>query len=156
MSTIEKKVGATILQRPISVRIGETEYKVAPPTIGTIIMASERIADLPEMVTDKNREVLGVLSSARNMRAIANVYAVLILGEKGAEERVALPRRFLQRRRYTTREEVLARQILHDVSPSQLLEGVTGLIKSLDLSDFFVLTTFLNEIKMMTPTKVGN
>lgn len=43
---IEGLVSDTILQKPYSIQIGQETYEVAPPSIATLILASELISQI--------------------------------------------------------------------------------------------------------------
>ena len=155
---IQSRVASTILEDAHKVVLGGREYRVAPPTLGTLIRASEMIARLPEAIkVTKNREFQDILAAAKDYRAVADFVAVLILGAKKAVEEVEVTERvgFLKRKKKVrlTRCEVLSREILDTVSPAELKDAIVPLLEVLQLNDFFITTTFLSGINVTKPTR---
>lgn len=70
MDNIETKVADTILQKPYRVQVGEETYTVAPPSIATIILASELIAQLPGLKLDTKQVSLNPCLSLRTVRCL--------------------------------------------------------------------------------------
>ena len=156
--TIQARVAQTILQDDHRITLGGKEYRVAPPTLGTLIRASEMIARMPGAIeTTKGREFKDILSSAKDFGAIADFVSVLILGTKKARETVeTYESKGLFRRKQkvvTTRGEALSREILDSVSPEEIKEAIVPLLEGLQLNDFFITTTFLSGINLTKPTK---
>lgn len=167
---LQERVAETMLQVPTTITIGEREYAIAPPSFGTLELVSAMLSRIPDIgdlrdePTDVKAKVL--LQKARDFGVLPEMLAVLILGSKhiGDTERVAEKRRkrgirgFFGAKEVEYREvktaERLAREIRDNVSPAQMAEVVPFLIGSLQLTDFFVLTTFLREISVTEPTKV--
>lgn len=155
---IQARVAQTILEDSHRVVLGGKEYRVAPPTLGTLIRASEMIARLPEAIkVNEGREFQDILAAAKDYRALADFAAVLILGAKKAAEEVEVREKvgFLRRSKKVsqTRAEVLSREILDSTSPSELKEAVIPLLEGLQLNDFFITTTFLSGINVTKPTR---
>ena len=69
-NSIESKVAATILQQPIEVNIGSEVYNVAPPSVATLILASEAAARMPQISLDENKIIDEALAVARYCRPI--------------------------------------------------------------------------------------
>lgn len=166
--TIESKVADAILQQPIQVTAGGEVYNVAPPSVATLILASEAAARMPQMKLDKDRIIEDTLAVARYCRPIGEFAAVLILGAKGlkgtreVEER--MPRRVLGFIRcghrtvaraveYDAKAE-LAERLLEDLSPKELYQLIARMLQQMQVGDFFGVTTFLTEINLIRPTKV--
>lgn len=88
--TIESRVASAILEKPIGeIAIGGKTYKIAPPSIGTLILISEIIATLP-IVKDapKDKQLNAVLHYAKDYRKLGEIGAILILGANGLTEKV--------------------------------------------------------------------
>ena len=47
--TIEDKVAKTILQQPEEIKVGDKTYKVAPPSVATLILISGAVSRLPHI-----------------------------------------------------------------------------------------------------------
>lgn len=164
--TIEEKVARTILQQPEEINIGGRTYKIAPPSVATLILASETVSHLPHVRLDEDKIVEESLSIAKDCRELGDLLAILILGAKHINNKVE--RREKQRKRhlwglfYTTRtititenaKEILSRELLENVTPRDLQNSVAKIIKMMQIGDFFGLTTFLTEINLMRSTKV--
>ena len=87
MEHIEKKVADAILQQPLEVNIGDRIYSVAPPSVATLILASEAVSRMPNIRLDKDNIINESLSAARFCRPLGEFVAILILGAKGIRER---------------------------------------------------------------------
>ncbi len=169
-TTIEEKVAGTILQKDIEVTVGGKKYKAAPASTATLILASEAVSRLPKVNLNPEKVVEESLSVARECRPLGDIAAILILGAKNLTETVKARQTVEKRRlwglvKWTEETEVeqvidrkaeLAKQLLEDLSPRALNLLVAQLLQKMELGDFFGLTTFLTEINLMRPTKVGN
>lgn len=163
---IETRVAQTILQQPEEMTIGGKTYKIAPPSVATLILASEVVSHLPQVHLDEEKVVEETLSIAKDCRKLGDLLAILILGAKHINDKVE--RREKQRKQHlwglfnTTRtvtitetaKEVLSRELLEDITPRDLQNSVAKIISMMQVGDFFGLTTFLTEINLMRPTKV--
>ena len=157
---METRTAETILQEGQSVKIGDKTYTIAPPTIGTLIRVSEILGRVPELDIDENvspeERAIQTLRKAQNFGVIPELYATLILGNKRINETEKVRR---NGRKWGKKEErkmvdILADQIRDEVSPTELQKTIPFLLSTLQLTDFFVLITFLNEISLTKPTKV--
>lgn len=77
---IEGLVSDTILQKPYSIQIGQETYEVAPPSIATLILASELISQLPKVELDKSLVTFESLRIAKDCKVLGDIVATLILG----------------------------------------------------------------------------
>lgn len=167
--TLEEKVAETILQKSDEITIGEKTYKVAPPTTATLILASEAVSRLPKTVLDPQKVVEESLSVAKDCKALGDIAAIMILGARNlTETRKVRERRekrclwgFFKRHEWVEVEKTidrkaeLAQELLNTYSPKALNMIVGALLHKMELGDFFGLTTFLTEINLLRPTKVG-
>lgn len=173
METIEKKVADTILQRSCdSIEIDGNVYPIAPPTPATLILISELIAEMPDVRLDAENILFEVLNKAKNCKVLGKIAATLILGAKRVNEHrtvavdKVVPKRVFSWKRFRfvksyskkTRLEVdelehLASLILEGCSPKTLRELVAKRINTLEISDFFGLTTSLSEANLLKRTK---
>lgn len=150
-----------ILQKPEEITVGGRTYMAYPPSVATLIMASEAVSGLPKLELDKDNIVSSVLRAAKDCRKIGEIMAILILGAKRIREEEknagnALERairRFFVRRRQDIVEE-LAGRLLEDMAPHDLQTLAVQLITRMQTADFFGTITFLQEINMTRPTKV--
>ena len=163
---IETKVARTILQQPEEMNIGGKTYKIAPPSVATLILASEVVSHLPQVHLDEEKVIEETLSIAKDCRKLGDLLAILILGAKHINDKVE--RQETQKKRHlwglfhTTRittitetaRDALSRELLENATPRDLNNAVAKIIQMMQVGDFFGLTTFLTEINLMRPTKV--
>ena len=126
---IENRVAQTILQQPEEITIGNKIYKVAPPSVATIILASEIVSRLPQVHLNEDMVVEETLSIAKDCRELGDLMAVFILGAKRIND--TIKRQETQKKRrlwglfYTTEtvtktetaKEALSRELMEDVTP---------------------------------------
>lgn len=157
--TIEQRVGATLLQQPRQISIAGKTYSVAPPTIATLILASEAISLLPQEYLDEEHIVEETLRIAKDCRVLGDILAILILGAKGlTEERTTEERTFFGLRRRSTvrkidRKRELADELLETLAPRDLSHLISELLRDLQLGDFFGATTSLLEVNLIRATR---
>lgn len=166
--TIEQKVSETILQQSEEITVGKKKYKTAPPSVATLILASEAVSSLPNYVLDPNNLVGESLSVAKDCRALGDIVAILILGAKHITERVKKPKTIEKRYLYglikrkkvieieqvIDRKQELAKELLEEITPRELYLLTANLLQKMNIGDFFGLTTFLIEINLLRQTKV--
>ena len=165
LTTIESRVAATILERSVgTLEIEGVKYDIAPPTLGTLILASEIVSVFPEVadVEDKQR-LFKALFMAKDYKMLAELAAVLILGAKHlSEERdvTVVKRSFfgLIRRKRTVKQTFdlraeLAEKILLNVRPSVLFDVIVKRLRDNEIMTFFAITTSLNAANILKPTK---
>lgn len=164
-TTIESRVAATILERSVgTLEIEGVKYDIAPPTLGTLILASEIVSVFPEVaqVEDKQR-LFKALFMAKDYKMLAELAAVLILGAKHlSEERdvTVVKRSFfgLIKRKRTVKQTFdlraeLAEKILLNVRPSVLFDVIVKRLRDNEIMTFFAITTSLNAANILKPTK---
>lgn len=165
-TTIETKVSQTILQQKEEIVIGGKTYTIAPPSVATLILASEVVSHLPQDKLNEDKIVEETLSIAKECREIGDLAAILILGAKHINDRVE--RREKRRKRFLwglihvdrevrvaeTAKEALSRELLEDTTPKDLHQAIARILLKMQVGDFFGLTTFLTEINLIRPTKV--
>ncbi len=167
-STTEERVAQTILEEPTIIKVGEKEYAVAPPSTATLILVSAAVSRLPRLQLDEKKLVQEVLNVAKDCEAIGDIIAIMILGAKHVkdevvrqEERVTsrcfglFKRKTLVEVRESKREQ-LSRELLENLSPRELQMALAQIMGSMQVGDFFGLTTFLLEVNTIRPTKVEN
>lgn len=165
INTIESRVAATILQRTVgTLEIEGVKYDIAPPTLGTLILASEIVSVFPQIdeVEDKQR-IFTALFKAKDFKMLADLAAVLILGSKRlSEERevTIVKRRFfgLFKCKRKVKQTVdlraeLAQKILDNVRPSVLFEVIIQRLRDNEVMTFFAITTSLSAANILKPTK---
>lgn len=162
---IENKVASAILERPgASICLNGKEYRIAPPSLATLILVSETISAMPVMEkVDNDKITPAVLHNAKDFRALGDIAAILILGAKGLVEkrRRSIPRKGLSglfAKQEETEETVdlkaeVSKAVLEEMTPSSMLNLIYTQLKYLEIGDFFVLTTSLSEANILKPTK---
>lgn len=159
MDNIEKKVADTVLQKPYCVQIGEETYKVAPPSIATIILASELIAQLPGLKLDNKQVMFESLFVAKDCNVLGEIVATLILGADNltSEEEIIETHCFgLIRRKkkvLVDNKAILSAKILKKLSPSKVNAITISILNRMEIGDFFGLTASLIEVNLIRPTK---
>lgn len=155
MATTETKTADAILQRVTEITIGEEVYKVAPPTLATLISVSDELSKLPDdMLDHANKEepaTFITLRHARHAHGISRAISLLILGAPAPFPSM-LERVF--RMLKGDQVEKLARKIEAKYGVADLAIALLRLIDRLEVHDFFALTTFLSAIRVAKPTKV--
>lgn len=158
--TIEQKVGETVLQQPRQITAGGRTFTVAPPSVATLILASEAVSQLPQVKLDRKRIVEETLFAARFSRPLGDVAAILILGAKGLTEAVKTRHRRFFGLWHTTKTETIDRKaelskwLLENLDSAGLNKLIFELLKDFQLGDFFGTITFLIEVNLLRPTKV--
>ena len=159
--TIEQAVAETILEKRQKINIGGKQYDFAPPSIATLILVSEAIARLPKQDFNPEKIVQESLNYAKHSRILAEIAAIIILGarqclgrEKDRQEHSKW--RLFRRNRHTRDVKRLTDEIIFNMSPRELNTLFARVLKTMELSDFFGLTTFLTEINLLQQTKVEN
>ncbi len=161
--TIEQIVADTILERPIdSIEIEGELYKVASPTIGTLIKVSELISQLPAVPADAKDEDARfiALAFAKDYALLCDIVAVLILGEADSEPhwgwieaRTPILKLPYKRRAYIDKRAKLAAAIRKAMRPSAIWEIFIKRLNMMEVGYFFGITTSLSEINLMRPTR---
>jgi hypothetical protein len=168
--TIEQRVVDTILERSTeSLTLDGVTYEIAPPTLATLIMASELVATLPKIDETNENLLEEVMRKARDCRVIGRITAVLILGAKRVLEQrqVKAPEkkrsyfgRILHRLVHKSKNgetvaevDRLAEIVLNEVSPATLQSILTKRILDMQIADFFALTTSLTTANQLKPTR---
>lgn len=168
--TIEQKTAGAILEKPVEIVIGGKTYQAAPPSTATLILVSEAVSQLPKIALDAEKIVEETLSVAKDCRILGDIVAILILGAKNITETKRTPQ--IKDKRYLwglirvkktveveeviNHKEALAREVLEELSPRELNNTVTSLLSSMNIADFFGLTTFLTEVNLLHQRKVEN
>lgn len=169
--TLEQRAAETILEAPKKVTIGDKTYDVKPPTVATLIMVSEAVSRLPHSKLNENKIIEETLACAKDCKPLGEIVAILILGAKNCHpyrvgREVKTKKLFFGLIKYKVIPkgkspvidpvQELAEEILENYTPKELTSLVMRLLNSLELADFFGLTTFLTEVNLLRETKVGN
>ena len=82
---MEDKVAQTLLEEPTTIIIGGEAYKVAPPSIITLVRASKYISKIPADTIDYDHIFGSIVHKAEDYENIAWAVAVIILGNRFTE-----------------------------------------------------------------------
>ena len=150
---IESKAASTVLQNQFKVRVGTEVYRVAPPTLSTLIRVSELIAKLPK---EENQDILvWSLESAKQARLIGDIVATIVLGANNLDKEVVRVKSFLgfrYKKKVSLYKEIKEQAIRMEYEPLSSL--LVGLFKEgLDVDAFFLLTTFLRGQNILKRTR---
>lgn len=140
----EQKVAKTLLQDYDVVRVGRHKYKVRPMNLATLIRMSGHIADMPDDM-DKDDAVRSLLKNAKDLKPMAEAFALCLVCEDGRGGVRGIVRRMKYRR--AVKDVMLC-------GGAEIRTLYNILIESIDVADFFVITTFLGGVNMTKPTKV--
>lgn len=144
--TIESKVAKTILQKPEIIKIGNETFEVAPPSTATLILLSEAVSKLPDYKLDEDRLLTEVLATAQDCKPLGEIGAILILGAK----RINTKRKLF---RIKSEKDRLAQKLLTDLTPRELNEVIAKILQSMEIGNFFGLTTSLTEVNLLRQTR---
>lgn len=157
--TIESKTADTILERKKEVVIGDQTYEVAPPTMATLILVSELVAQLPQTKMDPENILTETLRVAKDCAVLGDIIAVLILGEENINPETKPARKhpwwdFLREPEAKTNpREELSAKILKSLGPKRTKEIAVEILKGMEIADFFGLTTSLIEVNLTKMTR---
>lgn len=154
-TTVEQKTASTILQKPMEVVLGGKTYTVAPPSIATLILASEIVSQLPKVKLNPEKIIEDTLAVAKDFTLLGDLFAVFVLGARKAnEKRKRTLWQWLRRLPSQTARAALASELLNNATPRELNTAMEQILFKLQVGSFFGLTTFLTEINLSRPTKV--
>lgn len=154
--TTEKKVADALLQREQEITLSGKVYKVAPPSMATLVLVSECMAELPDELFaatgDDVNLTIEALRSARYARPIGKAIATLILGAKRIR-RDNLLSWWLRWLKQASRLDRVALKVLESYPPSELSSVFLQLVSRMEVGDFFALTAFLQGLRVTQPTR---
>ena len=152
MKTIEAKTADTLLEEPLEVTIGGKAYRVPPPSLGTLariggLISTMKTAERAEEIDTEDIPIVA-LREAESAGVVADILATFVVGAKP----VSVWDKWIPRR--LTKRDRVRREILQSVTPAEASRVFAVMLKSLQLGDFFGLTTFLRGINILKPTKM--
>lgn len=152
----EQKVADALLERKIQVKVGAKVYEAPAPTLGTLVMISEYIAELPEL--ESKSDTNAIFRDFKFGRYVATVCAIFILGAKAIKrEQISSENRLhnlLRFRGPRTAVDTLTDEILDECTVKSINGIVALLVEEANVEDFFDISTFLKEVSLTKPTKV--
>lgn len=156
IDTVEKRTAEAILELGKEVRIGDEIFMVAPPSVATMILVSEAIAELKlEDKLDENNLLYECLNVAKHCRPLGDVMAILILGAKGLEVEVESKYLFglIRRVKVVNKKKELSSKILNEFSAQKISNLLGKLLNGMDVGFFFATINSLIEINLMKTGK---
>jgi hypothetical protein len=149
---MEEKVAQTLLEEPTTIIIGGEAYKVAPPSIITLVRASKYISKIPADTIDEEHIFGSIVHKAEDYENIAWAVAVILLGNRFTE--IVRPPfwHFWKRKKNITQGEILANK-LTKAPVSEISEAFFKVIGQMDIRSFFAVSTSLKGMMITKPTK---
>ena len=159
--TIEQRVASAILEKKdTTLDINGKTYEIGDPSVATLILISEIISTLPHVQKTEGDKILAsVLQHAKDFRPLGDIVAILILGAKGLTKTETIETKHFfglittKQQRTINLQAQLAQDILENVRPSVLSQIIIKRLLSLEVGDFFGITTSLSEANILKPTK---
>lgn len=152
--TVEEKTRDTILQKEVTVKVGDREYNVEPCTEGTLAEGSALISRVPKVDKETDNIILESLAKANSGNNISKVVAMLILGKKEAYKPFCKTYfKIIKIRQNKTKLEELTDYISNNIPFKELNEILNTIISTLDVGFFFAIITSLHEVNMLRETK---
>lgn len=156
MKKIETKTAQTILEKPTEIRIAGQTYQALPPTLGTLILLSEQIADIPFEEFDKGKSMCDFFKLSKHNIRIAKGLAIMILGSEKVlylnKEKPTFWQKII-RKKPQNELSSLTEKIIHQMPISQMIITFTTLLGQTHVADFLTLITFLQDTNVLKPTR---
>lgn len=149
---MEEKVAQTLLEEPTTIIIGGEAYKVAPPSIITLVRASKYISKIPADTISEGNIFGSIIHNAEEYENIAWAVAVILLGNRFTETVHPPFWQFWKRKKIITQGEVLANK-LTKAPVSEISEAFFKALGQMDIRSFFVISTSLKGMMITKPTK---
>ena len=108
---MEEKVAQTLLEEPTTIIIGGEAYKVAPPSIITLVRASKYISKIPADSIDKENIFGSIVHKAEDYENIAWAVAVILLGNRFTETVRPPFLAILETKKHITQGEILVQKL---------------------------------------------
>ena len=149
---MEEQVAQTLLEEPTTVTIGGEAYKVAPPSIFTLVRASKYISKIPTDTINETNILGSIIHNAEEYENIAWAIAVILLGNHFTEI-VTYPKwQFWRKNKSVTKGEILSKKLMK-APINEVSTAVFKVLGQMDIRSFFVITTSLKGMMITKPTK---
>ena len=149
---MEEQVAQTLLEEPTTVTIGGEAYKVAPPSIFTLVRASKYISKIPTDTINEGNIFGSIIHNAEEYENIAWAISVMVLGDDFTEVETYPKWQFWRRKEKLTKGETLAKKLMK--SPiNEVSKSFFKVLGQMDIRAFFVITTSLKGMMITKPTK---
>lgn len=157
--SVEDRSAEVLLQKPLELRVGDNVYKVAKPTLATLMEVSRYVAMLPKSeITDKNDIVPYILSNASKYgRVLANIAAVLIVGigngVKVPQNENSKKIRWFWKKKKPSKIEIMSEEIMNNASCQEISEIISGALSYQSIGFFLSTIISLSGTSISSPTK---
>ena len=149
---MEEQVAQTLLEEPTTVTIGGEAYKVAPPSIFTLVRASKYISKIPTDTISEGNIFSSIIHNAEEYENIAWAISAILLGKKFTEI-VTYPKwQFWRKKNNVTKGEILAKKLIN-TPINEVSSAFFKVLGQIDIRAFFVITTSLKGMMITKPTK---
>ncbi len=142
-----KSIAEALTQEGKEIVVNGKVYIYQPPTIATLAMVSKELDNIQEVNLSTQNLVFETLAIGESFLSIANAVATMLLGAKGINKRVL----GFPIGKYTFNK--LSKSISETIPPSEVLKLLMKLLEGLQIADFFILITSLNEVAVIRRTK---
>ena len=149
---MEEQVAQTLLEEPITVTIGGEAYKVAPPSIFTLVRASKYISKIPTDTISEGNIFGSIIHNAEEYENIAWAISVIVLGDDFAEVSPYPKWHFWRKNKNITKGEILAKKLIN-TPITEVSDAFFKVLGQMDIRAFFVITTSLKGMMITKPTK---
>ena len=149
---MEEKVAQTLLEEPTTVTIGGEAYKVAPPSIFTLVRASKYISKIPTDTISEGNIFGSIIHNAEEYENIAWAISAILLGKKFTEIDTYPKWQFWRREKNVTKGEILAKKLIN-TPITEVSDAFFKVLGQIDIRAFFVITTSLKGMMITKPTK---
>ena len=149
---MEEQVAQTLLEEPTTVTIEGEAYKVAPPSIFTLVRASKYISKIPTDTISEGNILGSIIHNAEEYENIAWAISVILLG-KDFTQIVTYPKwQFWRKKKNVTKGELLAKKLIN-TPITEVSATFFKVLGQIDIRAFFVITTSLKGMMITKPTK---
>ena len=149
---MEEQVAQTLLEEPTTVTIGGEAYKVAPPSIFTLVRASKYISKRPTDTISEGNIFGSIIHNAEEYENIAWAISVIVLGNDFTEVETYPKWQFWKRKKSVTKGEILAKKLIN-TPINEVSSAFFKVLGQIDIRAFFVITTSLKGMMITKPTK---
>ena len=149
---MEEQVAQTLLEEPTTVTIGGEAYKVAPPSIFTLVRASKYISKIPTDTISEGNIFGSIIHNAEEYENIAWAISAILLGKKFTEIDTYPKWQFWRREKNVTKGEILAKKLIN-TPITEVSDAFFKVLGQIDIRAFFVITTSLKGMMITKPTK---
>lgn len=143
--SVEDKAAEVLLQKPLELKVGNNVYKIAKPTLATLMEVSRYVAMLPNIEKIEQKDAVSfVLSNANKYgRVLANIAAVLIVGignkSKCRQNEKKRKIKWFWQQRKPNKIELMSDEIMNSASCEEVCMIISGAL-SYQKIGFFLST----------------